>query len=368
MMNNKGLKKNMKALILAGGTGSRLRPLTHTGAKQLLPVANKPIIFYGLEDIINVGIRDIGIIVGKETINDIKKVVGNGKRWGVNIEYIYQEEPLGLAHCVKISEDFLANGPFVMYLGDNILKSDLSTFVEESQKSDVNSLILLSEVENPKEFGVVELNKKGEVKRLIEKPKEPPSNLALVGIYIFDKNIFKAVNKIKPSWRNELEITDAIQWLIDNGYKVLPHKVQGWWKDTGKPEDILEANRLILNSLKGSMPDNVSIDSNSKIEGEVKLDKGVKIENSVIRGPVTIGEKTLIINSYIGPYTSIYCGCTIINSEIENSIIMKNTRISDISNRLDGCLIGEKVEIEKNMERPTSINLILGDRSKLKLR
>lgn len=363
----KDSRKNMKALILAGGTGSRLRPLTHTGAKQLLPVANKPIIFYGLEDIIKVGIRDIGIIVGKETINDVKKGVGDGKRWGVNIEYIYQEEPLGLAHCVKISKDFLADDPFIMYLGDNILKSDLTAFVKEFEESGANSLILLTEVKNPEDFGVVELDEKGRIKRLIEKPKKPSSNLALVGIYLFDRNIFKAVDEIKPSWRNELEITDAIQWLIDNGYKVLPHKVLGWWKDTGKPEDILEANRLILRSLKGSVSDNVSVDSKSQIQGEVILDKGVKIENSVIRGPVTIGEKTIIVNSYIGPYTSVYYGCEIKNSEIENSIIMENTRISDIPTRLDRCLVGKEVDIDKNTEKPTSINLILGDRSRLKL-
>ncbi|MEA1913583.1 MAG: glucose-1-phosphate thymidylyltransferase [candidate division WOR-3 bacterium] len=355
----------MKALILSGGKGSRLRPLTHTGAKQLIPVANKPIIYYGLEDIVEAGIKDIGIIVGKETKNDVKRGVGDGKRWGVNIQYIYQEEPLGIAHCVKISRDFLMDEPFIMYLGDNILATDLSLFIREFEDSSANALVLLTEVDNPQQFGVVELDDKNHIKRLVEKPKKPPTNLALVGVYLFDKNIYKAVEKIKPSWRNELEITDAIQWLIDNGYKVLPHKVQGWWKDTGKPEDVLEANRFILSTLKGGILENASIDSESAIEGEIQLEEGVRIQRSVIRGPVVIGKGTKILNSYIGPYTSIYYGCTIKNSEIENSIILENTKIIDSPFRLDSCLIGKEVEISKGSGKPKAISLILGDRSKM---
>jgi len=358
----------MKALILAGGTGSRLRPLTHTGAKQLIPVANKPIIFYGLEDIVKLGIKEIGMIVGDETANDVKRGVGTGERWGVNIEYIHQKKPLGLAHCVKISKDFLREEPFIMYLGDNILASDLKSFVDEFNKSDTNALILLTEVENPTEFGVVELDNENQIKRLVEKPKNPSSNLALVGVYLFDSNILKAVNEIKPSWRNELEITDAIQWLIGNGYKVLPHRVEGWWKDTGKPEDVLEANRFVLQSLKREISNNTSIDEASRLSGAVKVDNGVKIEKSVIRGPVVIGEGSHIIDSYIGPYTSIYYGCEVKNSEIENSIVMENTKINDIQYRLDNCLIGKEVEIKKNINKPISVNLILGDRSKLSLK
>ena len=355
----------MKALVAAGGKGSRLRPLTHTAAKQLIPVANKPILYYGLEDITKLGIKDVGIIVGKETIDDIKKGVGDGKRWGINVEYIYQEEPLGLAHCIKIAKSFLKDEPFIMYLGDNILITDLSKFTEEFERSDANALVLLSEVDNPEQFGVVELDDKNYIKRLVEKPKEPPTNFALVGVYLFDKNIFKAVNKIHPSSRNELEITDAIQWLIDNGYKVLPHKVSGWWKDTGKVEDVLEANRFILSSLKCALGERVSIDSNSKIEGEVNLEREAKIENSIIRGPVIIGEKTTISNSYIGPYTSIYFGCEIKNSEIENSIVMENTKIIDLPSRLDNSIIGKEVEITENNEKPNVIKLIIGDRSKI---
>lgn len=357
----------MKALIAAGGTGSRLRPLTHTAAKQLIPVANKPIIYYGLEDIVKVGIKEVGIIVGRETADAIKREIGDGKRWGINIEYIHQEKPLGLAHCVKVARYFLKDDPFIMYLGDNILASDLTLFMKEFEKSDANSLILLAEVDNPCEFGVVELDDKNQIKRLVEKPKVPPTNFALVGVYLFDENVFKAINKIKPSARNELEITDAIQWLIDNNYKVLPYKVKGWWKDTGKVEDVLEANRFVLSSLKSRMETGVKIDGNSRVEGKIELRQGVEIKNSVIRGPVTIGDKSVIVDSYIGPYTSIYYGCEIRNSEIENSIIMENTRIKDISYRLDNCLIGKEVEISKNELKPHAMNLILGDRSKISL-
>jgi glucose-1-phosphate thymidylyltransferase len=355
----------MKALVLAGGTGSRLRPLTHTGAKQLIPVANKPIIYYGIEDIVEAGIKEIGVIVGDETIDDVKKGLGDGSHWGINIEYIYQEAPLGLAHCVKISEYFLANERFLMYLGDNILKGGLTEFVEDFKREKANALILLTEVSNPQDFGVVELKENGQVKRLVEKPKDPPSNLALVGVYFFDKNIFQAVNEIKPSWRNELEITDAIQWMVDNGYTVLAYKVKGWWKDTGKPEDILEANRLVLSDLVREISDSAEIDSKSKIIGEVKITEGVKIRDSTVRGPVAIGKDTKIIDSYIGPYTSIYYECEIIDSEIEYSIILEKTKIREISTRLDWCLIGKEVEIYKNSGKPKGLNLILGERSRV---
>ena len=357
----------MKALIAAGGRGSRLRPLTHTAAKQLIPVANKPILYYGLEDIAKAGIKNVGMIVGKETIDDIKRSVGDGKKWGLNIKYIYQEEPLGLAHCIKIARNYLKDAPFIMYLGDNILTTDLSKFIGEFKRSDANALVLLAEVDNPEQFGVAQLDDNDNITRLVEKPKTPPTNFALVGVYLFDKNIFKAVNNIKPSFRNELEITDAIQWLIDNGYKVLPHKVSGWWKDTGKVGDVLEANRFILSSLKASKGKGLMIDSNSKIKGKVILQRNVRIENSVIRGPAIIGEKTKITNSYIGPYTSIYFGCEILNSEIENSIIMENTKIIDLPSRLDNSIIGKEVEISKNIKKPNAINLILGDRSKIRM-
>ena len=235
----------MKGLILSGGFGTRLRPLTYTGAKQLIPIANKPIIFYGIEALIKVGINEIGIVVG-DTKQEVEDTVGRGEKWNAKIQYIPQQAPLGLAHAIKISQEFLGNEPFVMYLGDNILKDNLSQLVDQFKKNNPNALILLTEVTNPQEFGVAIIDSKGAVKKLIEKPKEPPSNLALVGIYLFDKEIFKAIENIKPSWRNELEITDAIQWLLDKKYRVESQTVKGWWKDTGKPEDIIEANLLIL--------------------------------------------------------------------------------------------------------------------------
>jgi glucose-1-phosphate thymidylyltransferase len=357
----------LKALVAAGGTGSRLRPLTHTAAKQLIPVANKPILFYVLEDLVKIGIKEVGMIVGKETVDDIKNVIGNGKKWGLYIDYIYQDKPLGLAHCIKIAKGYLKDEPFIMYLGDNILTTDLSRFTNEFKKSKANALVLLSEVDNPEQFGVVEFDKKDNIKRLIEKPEKPPTNFALVGVYLFDKNILKAVDYIKPSQRGELEITDAIQWLINNNYKVIPYKVTGWWKDTGKVEDVLEANRFILSSLKASKEDSVKINSNSKIIGEVKLQSKVEIENSIIRGPVIIGDNTKVINSYIGPFTSIYFGCKIKNSEIENSIVMEKTKIIDLPSRFDNSIIGKEVDISKNFKKPNTVNFILGDRSKIKM-
>lgn len=355
----------MKALVLAGGTGSRLRPLTHTSAKQMIPIANKPIIYYGIEDIVKAGITEIGVIVGDETMNDVKRGLGDGGQWGAKIAYIYQEAPLGLAHAVKISEDYFKNEPFLMYLGDNILKGGLVEFVEEFRKQKANALVLLTRVHNPEMFGVVELNEDGSIKRLIEKPKKPPTNLVLIGVYMFDKNVFKAANSIHPSERNELEITDAIQWLIDNGYTVKYHLVTGWWKDTGKPEDILDANRLILKDIERVISDKALIDKRSKVIGEVIIEGDVEIKNSEVRGPVTIAKGTRIENSYIGPYTSIYYNCNITNSEIENSIILENTKIINIDTRLDWCLIGKEVEIYKKDGRPKALNLILGDRSKV---
>lgn len=304
----------MKGLILSGGKGTRLRPLTFTQAKQLVPVANKPVLFYGIEALADAGIRDIGIIVG-DTKAEIKEACGDGQRWGIKITYIEQDEPLGLAHAVLVSEGFLGRDSFVMYLGDNILKSGIKSLVEEFKEKKPNSLILLTEVPNPQMFGVAEL-RGGKVVRLVEKPKSPKSNLALVGVYMFDFHIFEAVRAIKPSWRNELEITDAIQYLVDQGYGVIPHLVSGWWKDTGKIEDILEANRLILENITTQVEG--SVDAASKINGKVIIEKDVIVRNSTIRGPAIIGEKTEIVDSYIGPFTSVQRGCKIIQTEIEH--------------------------------------------------
>ncbi len=351
----------MKALVLSGGRGTRLRPITHTSAKQLIPVANKPILFYGLEAIAECGIKDVGIVVG-ETKKEIISAVGDGSKFGIKVTYIDQPEPLGLAHAVKISEDFIKDEEFVMYLGDNLVKDGIKPFIENFKNKKPNSLILLAKVPNPQQFGVAEL-KDGKVIKLVEKPKVPKSDLALVGVYIFDKNIFKAVNSIKPSWRNELEITDAIQYLIDNGYTVDAHIITGWWKDTGKLEDILEANRILLDTLQ---PENFGKVENSKIDGKVVIQKGAEIINSTIRGPAIIGENSKIINSYIGPFTSIYFNTIIENSEIEHSIILENVKIKDIR-RIEDSLIGQNVEIIKSEKKPVAYRIMVGDSSRIEL-
>lgn len=354
----------MKGLILSGGKGTRLRPLTFTQAKQLVPVANKPVLFYGIEALKEAGIKEIGIVVG-DTKDEIKEAVGDGSRWGIHIEYIEQEAPLGLAHAVKISEDFLGKSHFVMYLGDNILKSGIKSLVEEFKEKEPNSLILLTEVPNPQMFGVAEL-KDEKVVRLVEKPKKPMSNLALVGVYMFDFHIFEAVNAIEPSWRNELEITDAIQYLITHGYKVIPHLVTGWWKDTGKIEDILEANLLILESISSKIEGKV--DEASKINGQVILEKGVVVKNSIIRGPAIIGAETEIVDSYIGPFTSIQKECKIIRTEIEHSIVLEGSEIQDVGSRIDGSLVGRDVRIYKCPPKPSVYRFMVGDKSEIAIK
>ena len=354
----------MKGLILSGGKGTRLRPLTFTQAKQLVPVANKPVLFYGIEALKEAGIKDIGIIVG-ETKEDIQEAVGNGDRWGVRITYIEQDEPLGLAHAVMVAEDFLGKDSFVMYLGDNILKNGIKSLVEDFKKKKPNSQILLTKVSNPQMFGVAELQD-GRVKRLVEKPKKPMSNLALVGVYMFDHHVFEAVKAIKPSWRNELEITDAIQYLVEKGYEVQPHLVTDWWKDTGKIEDILDANRLILESIDGQNLGKV--DERSKINGQVVLEKDVQVKRSIIRGPSIIGEGTRIEDSYIGPFSSIQKNCRIINAEIECSIVMENSEICDIGHRIDESLIGREVTITKCPPKPSVYRFMVGDKSKIEIK
>jgi glucose-1-phosphate thymidylyltransferase len=351
----------MKGLILSGGKGTRLRPLTFTQAKQLVPVANKPVLFYGIEALKEAGIREIGIVVG-DTKDEIKEAVGEGSRWDIRISYIEQEAPLGLAHAVKISEEFLGKEPFVMYLGDNILKSGIKSLVEEFEGKRPNSLILLTPVPNAQMFGVAEL-KDGKVVRLVEKPKEPKSNLALVGVYMFDDNIFEAVNAIKPSWRSELEITDAIQYLVDHGYKVHPHIVTGWWKDTGKIEDILEANRLILESIEGKIEGEV--DEASKINGQVIVEKGTLIKSSIIRGPAIIGKNCEIVDSYLGPFTSIQRDCRIIRTELEHSIVLEKSEIQDVGSRIDESLIGREVKIFKCPPKPSVFRFMVGDKSEI---
>jgi len=356
----------MKGLILSGGKGTRLRPLTFTQAKQLVPVANKPVLFYGIEALVGAGIRDIGIIVG-ETRNEIQEAAGDGSRWGpdVRITYIDQPEPLGLAHAVLIAEPFLRGEPFVMYLGDNILKSGIISLVREFEERRPNALILLTPVANPQMFGVAEL-RDNQVVRLVEKPKEPASNLALVGVYMFDAHIFEAVKAIKPSWRNELEITDAIQYLVERGYDVQPHLVSGWWKDTGKIEDILEANRLILETIEGAVEG--MVDEASKVSGAVVIEAGAVVRTSTIRGPAIIGAGTEIVDSYIGPFTSIQKRCRIVGTEIEHSIVLEGSEILDIGSRIDESLIGRDVRIHKCPPKPLAYRFLVGDKSEIGLK
>ncbi|MFA5104963.1 MAG: glucose-1-phosphate thymidylyltransferase [Candidatus Margulisiibacteriota bacterium] len=351
----------MKALILSGGAGTRLRPLTHTSAKQLLPVANKPIIFYGIEAIAAAGVKDFAIIVG-DTAEDVMREVGDGSRWGVNISYIKQEAPLGLAHAVKISRDFIKDDSFIMFLGDNLLKEGIPEFVSKFNKNKPNALILLTKVPNPEQFGVAELDASGKVKKLVEKPKNPKTDLALVGIYLFDRNIFKAVDAITPSRRGELEITDAIQWLVDNGYKVEPHMVSGWWKDTGKPEDLIEANRLVLGMIQSSIAG--VVDGRSSMSGKVVLGKGSEVVSSTIKGPVTIGDNCKISGSTIGPFVSIGHNGSVLNCRIENSIIMEDCSVSGVKKKISASILGKGVKITG---ASGSHGFVVGDRSEISL-
>ena len=350
----------MKALILSGGKGTRLRPLTYSGAKQLVPVANRPILFYCIDNIVNSGIKDIGIVISPETGREIMDTVGNGEKWNVKITYIPQDTPAGLAHAVKIAKGFLKNSPFVMYLGDNLIGTDIKKFVADFTKRKSDALILLKEVENPKQFGVAEVSGKGRIIRLVEKPDDPPSNLALVGVYIFSPKIHKAIEKIKPSSRGELEITDAIQELIYMGSQVKSFLLDTWWLDTGKKDDLLTANAIVLDEWATKNIEG-TVDKTSKVLGRVMLKEDSLVKSSIIRGPVVIGRNTIIENSFIGPHTSIGDDVRIINSSIEHSVIMNGSEILDIE-RMEESLIGRRVRIVRN-SRHSALRLMLGDDS-----
>lgn len=353
----------MKALILSGGKGTRLRPITHTSAKQLVPVANKPIIYYGLESILEAGISDIGIVVG-DTYREVMKELGDGADRGARITYIRQDRPMGLAHAVKISREFLKSDPFVMYLGDNLILGGIQKFVSEFETNGSDAKILLVKVPNPRDFGVAELNG-SRVVSLEEKPQNPKSNLALVGVYLFTEKIFEAVENIKPSARGELEITDAIQYMLDKSFRVESEIIEGWWKDTGKLEDLLEANRKVLDSLPGEV--NGDVDSDSVVDFKVTIAKGARVIGSNIRGPAIIGENCLVENSYIGPFTSIESDCRLGSCEIENSIVLKGARIHDIRGRITGSLIGRYAEITKSGGKPLGHRLMVGDSSRVEV-
>jgi glucose-1-phosphate thymidylyltransferase len=328
-----------------------------------VPIANKPILFYGIEAIRNAGITDIGIIVG-DTAAEIEAAVGDGTRFGVKVTYIRQEAPLGLAHAVSIARDYVGDDRFVMYLGDNLIMEGIADFVRKFESGACNCQILLAHVPNPQDFGVAELAG-DRVVRLVEKPREPKTDLALVGVYMFDSTVFGATAAIKPSWRNELEITDAIQHLIDSGREVHCQIISGWWKDTGKLEDILEANSMLLGRLETKIEGRV--DDKSRIDGKVVAGKGSSIVNSVLRGPLVIGERTQIIDSYVGPFTSIYYDCEIRGSEIEHSIVLENSRIVDVRGRIESSLVGKNVEIERHNQPPKANRFMVGDYSRIQL-
>ncbi|HEV8675289.1 MAG TPA: glucose-1-phosphate thymidylyltransferase [Methylomirabilota bacterium] len=352
----------MRGLILAGGRGTRLRPITFTSAKQLVPVANKPILFYGLEALAASGIREIGIVVG-DTHQEIRDAVGDGSRWGVAVSYLPQAAPLGLAHAVLTAEAFLRGRPFVMYLGDNLIREPLAPLVLRFRNEAPNAQILLAKVPNPQDFGVAEL-RDGRVVRLVEKPKTPPSDLALVGIYMFDDHVFDAARAIRPSGRGELEITDAIQQLIDRGLTVRPHVIEGWWKDTGKLEDLLEANRIILDSVETRVE---GVIQDSELTGKVVVEAEAKVVGSHIRGPAIIGRGALIENAYVGPFTSIGDGVTVRASEVEHSIVLEGSAITDVAGRIENSLIGRNVTVYRAESKPRAYNLMLGDRSQVGL-
>lgn len=354
----------MKALVLAGGKGTRLRPLTHTSAKQLVPVANKPVLYYGLEAIHDAGITDVGIIVG-DTGHEVRAAVGDGSQFGLNVTYIHQDAPLGLAHCVLIAREFLADDPFVMYLGDNFLLNGIVDLVKAFQGTDCDARILLTKVAEPQLFGVAELGPDGKIIGLEEKPQHPRSDLAIVGVYTFSPAIHEAVRAIKPSARGELEITDAIKLLIDRGHRVESHVVTGYWRDTGRLKDILECNRIVLERMEPETKG--TVDGLSEIMGRVVIEFGAVVENSVIRGPAVIGANAKISGSYIGPFTSIGEGCVLEDAEVEYSVILGDSALRGVRG-LTYSLIGRNVEVTRAMGVPNTHQLMVGDHSRIQVR
>jgi glucose-1-phosphate thymidylyltransferase len=355
----------LKGLILSGGAGTRLRPITHTSAKQLVPVANKPVLFYGIEALVEAGVEEIGIIIAPETGDEIREAAGDGSRFGAQITYIVQDEPAGLAHAVLTAEEFIGGSPFVMYLGDNLLRDGLRGLVSTFEEHGPDALILLTPVDDPESYGVAELDDDEHIVRLIEKPKDPPSNLALVGVYLFQNLIFDAARSLEPSWRGELEITEAIQKLIDDGRTVRSEVVRGWWKDTGQLADMLEANRLVLEELVTEIEGEV--DEDSKVEGRVVLGPGARLERSVVRGPAVIGAGAVIEDAFIGPYTSIGDDVHVRRSEVENSIVLSGSVVEDLGTRMEASLLGKEVRLTRSEGMPKTLRLLVGDRSEIKL-
>jgi glucose-1-phosphate thymidylyltransferase len=354
----------LKGLILSGGAGTRLRPITHTSAKQLVPVANKPVLFYGIEALVDAGIAEIGIVIAPETGDEIRAAVGDGSAFGAQVTYIVQDEPAGLAHAVLTAEEFIGGSPFVMYLGDNLLADGLRGLVASFREEEPDALILLTPVDDPQSYGVAELD--GErIVRLVEKPKDPPSNLALVGVYLFAPEIFEAARTLKPSWRGELEITEAIQELIDRGRDVRSEVVRGWWKDTGQLADMLEANRLVLEEIEGRIEGEV--DEESRVEGRVVLEPGARLERSVVRGPAVIGAGAHIEDAYVGPYTSIGDGVHVRRSEVEHSIVLAGSVVEDLGTRMEASLLGREVRLTRSAGMPKTLRMLVGDKSEIEL-
>ncbi len=356
----------MKALILSGGKGTRLRPLTYTGAKQLVPVANKPILWYGIEGIVAAGITEIGIIISPETGEEVQAKTGNGDRFGAEITYILQEQPAGLAHAVKVAQPFLGDVPFIMYLGDNLIQGGLGGFLDSFKTQTLDALILLRAVSNPSAFGVAKVDEQGRVLQLVEKPKVPSSNLALVGIYFFSNAIHQAIAEIQPSERGELEITDAIQRLIDQQKRVEASELEGWWLDTGKKDDLLAANQTILDSCLTSAVVG-SVDAQSQIIGRVQIGEGSQIINCTIRGPVAIGDNCHIENCFIGPYSSVADQVTLIDADLEHSVILQGAKINGVHHRIVDSVIGQRVNLTVAPQRPKALRFLIGDDCQIEL-
>jgi glucose-1-phosphate thymidylyltransferase len=354
----------VKGLILSGGRGTRLRPITHTSAKQLVPVANKPVLYFAIEALVEAGVTDMGIVIG-ETGDEVREAVGDGSRFGARVTYIAQDAPLGLAHAVLTARDFLGDEPFVMYLGDNLIRDGIAPLVQEFHARRPDAMILLARVPEPQRFGVAELSA-GRVVRVVEKPAVPPSDLALVGVYLFSPLVHSAIDRIVPSARGELEIADAIQRMVEDGSSVVAHVITGWWKDTGRLEDMLEANRIVLDGMEpridGTIGDNV------RLEGKVIVENGAMLSNCRVRGPAIIGERTVIENAYVGPFTAIYHDCVIRNAEIEHSIVLERSRIENVDGKIESSLLGKECLVCESPDRPRALRLMLGDHSRVELR
>ena len=355
--------KELKGLILSGGAGTRLRPITHTSAKQLVPVANKPVLFYGIEALVDAGVTDIGIIIAPVTGDEIREAVGDGSDLGARVTYIEQAEPAGLAHAVLTAEEFLAGSSFVMYLGDNLLKNGIAGLVESFRENSPEAIILLTKVDDPSSFGVAELDG-DRVVGLVEKPETPPSDMALVGVYLFSPAIMDAARELSPSARGELEITEAIQSLIEDGREVQSEIVKGWWKDTGQLSDMLEANRLVLEEIETDIQGEVG---DSKVEGRVIVEEGAVLRGSVVRGPAVIGAGAVIEDAYIGPYTSIGKNVSVRRSEVEHSILLSGATVEDLGTRMEASLLGRDVKVTRGDGLPRTLRLLVGDRSEIEI-